>query len=112
MTQTIPTYTIPTPAWVSVETAEDRGPNAGFQMYTRQGNDAVAMVVRTTIEAAVYCSLTRDETLHLLRDLLNRVGFVHPEWHDSEPRGEIRDQISRGFVDVLGYVALSEDESL
>lgn len=111
MTSTIPTYTLPVADWPSEETLAERGPNAGFQMYTRQGNDAVAMVVRTTIEAGAYCSLTRDQILHLLRDLLHRVGFVHPEWRDTEPRGEIRDQISRG-LHTLGFMGLDESEVL
>jgi hypothetical protein len=111
MTQ-MPTYEIPMATWPSVETLDSRGRHAAFSMYTWQGNEAVAAAVRTTVEAAAYCSLTRDETLHLFRDLHAAVQRVHPEITDTEPRGEIREVLSKAFMDELGFVAPGPDEVL
>lgn len=111
-TSALPTYEIPMAAWPSSELIEDRGPYAGFQMYSRQGNAAVAMVVRTVVEAAMYAPLTRGEALHLLHVSLEGVGNVHPEWQDTEPRGEITEQISRAFVDVLEFTPMGSSTDL
>lgn len=112
MTDTLPTYVIPVATWPSAETLAERGPDAGFQMYSRQGNDAVAMVVRTVIEGAQHAPLTRGEALYLLHESLDRLSHVHPEWQDTEPRGVITDEVSRGFVDVLGFAPLETSDDL
>ena len=111
-TSALPTYVLPMADWPSEETLGERGEYAGFQMYSRQGNDAVAMVVRTVVEAAQYAPLTRGEALHLLHESLERVGNVHPEWQDTEPRAEIEEQISRAFVDVLEFTPMGSSTDL
>jgi hypothetical protein len=105
----LPTFTIAHPGWGGESNVAEHGENYGFQMYTRQGNDAVAVAVRTTVEATAYAHLTRDEMLTLLRDLLNGVAKVHREVRDTEPEVAIVEAVNDGLHQV-GLVGIIRDD--
>lgn len=92
-----PEYVTPVPYWVREETLAERGPNAGFQMFTRNGNNSAAAIVKTVIEATQACGLTRDEMLDLLNRGRHYMARVHPEIYDTEPRGFTVDAMNHGL---------------
>lgn len=92
-----PEFLTPVPYWVTPATLDEKGPNAGFQMFTRNGNNAAAACVKLTIEATQACGLTRDEMLDLLNRSRHYIARVHSEIYDSEPRGFTVDAMNHGL---------------
>jgi hypothetical protein len=104
------TFTIPRPEWVSDDLIADRGENAGFQMYTTEGNDAVGRMVQGVIEAAENLpALTRADVIDLLRDGVQQVRQAHEEIYDTEPEWAIVDAIN-AFFDTQGWVHIDRDD--
>jgi len=90
---------------------DDRGPNARFQMYTREGNDAVAAMVQHALAEAERDGAHRSSIIDALRTGVREVAKVHPEVHDTEPRGEILDVLDAWLVDH-DFRPLGFEESL
>lgn len=84
---------------------DERGPNHRFQMYTREGNDAVALMVAGVVETAQKYALSLPAIKTLLHNEVAKVEKVHPEIHDTEPRNEILDVMDK-FLDEQGYARL------
>jgi hypothetical protein len=83
-------------------------PSRDFAMFTPQGNDAVAAVVATTVEAAAYCPLTHDQAVDLLQSSLHRLSFVHREVRDTEVEEAIVAAINTGFAQA-GLTEIDRD---
>jgi RNA binding exosome subunit len=103
------TFTIPRPDWVSDRLIEERGPNAGFQMYTTEGNDAVAAMVSFAISQSETNRLHRDETIEVLKEGIKIVRKNHPEIHDTEPEGAVADAVNAFFA-TQGWVRVDRDD--
>jgi hypothetical protein len=88
------TFTIPRPDWVSDSLIEERGQYAGFQMYTTEGNDAVAKMVQFVVSQSEENRLRRPEMIEVLKEGVRLVAKTHPEIHDTEPEWAIVDAIN------------------
>jgi len=103
------TFQIPRPEWVSDALVEDRGEHAGFQMYSRAGNDAVATMVYTTLARQINERLTRAETISDLQDRVRTLAHAFPEVHDTEPEWAIVDAVN-AYFDTQGWVHVGRDD--
>jgi hypothetical protein len=93
------TFTIPRPDWVTSSQTEDRGPYAQFQMYSEDGNNAVAEMILVVIDT--FESMTfeagigaRKAFLNLLQRAIKALASAFPEVHDTEPEWEIVDVVN------------------
>jgi hypothetical protein len=102
-------HSFPRPDWVSDRLVDERGEHAGFQMYTREGNNAVAEMVIAVIARAEQTRARRDEIRDLLREGVAEVAKVHPEVHDTEPEWAIVDAINL-WLDGAGFVRIDRDD--
>ena len=100
------TFIIPRPDWVSDALVADRGPNAGFQMYTRAGNDAVAETVQGIINASIRVGARRDDFLTALHNGIREVAKTHPEVFDTEPHWAVVDAVN-AYFDTEGWAHIS-----
>jgi hypothetical protein len=103
------TFTIPRPDWVSDDLVAERGEHAGFQMYTTEGNDAVAEMVITNLTAAEKSDLPRRVIIAMLKIGVAEVARVHPEVYDTEPRGAILDVLDK-FLHEQGFIITIDGE--
>lgn len=101
------THVIRRPSWVSDRLVAERGENAGFQMYTREGNDACARMVLLIVDTIEKNSTPPRNIPPLLKDLTTSLARVHGEVYDTEPRGAILDALNEYLV-PNGYAALDE----
>jgi hypothetical protein len=102
------TFTIPRPDWVSDELATERGPFAGFQMYTREGNNDVAKMVLFVVSQSEENRLRRHEMIDILKEGVRLTAKTHPEIHDTEPEWAIVDAIN-SYCDVAGFRHIDRD---
>ena len=84
-------FTIPRPDWVSDRLVAERGEFAGFQMFTREGNDSVGQTLTVILRDAERLHPSPKALNEALRGALRAVAKNHPEIHDTEPRGAILD---------------------
>jgi len=102
------TFEIKRPNWVSDRLVAERGEYAGFQMYTREGNSAVAEMLLRVFDDAEELGRPRDLVIEDVRKGVARVTRRHPEVHDTEPRGTIYD-VTDEFFEQQGWTAVTED---
>ncbi len=100
---------IPRPDWVSDALVEDRGENAGFQMYTREGNDAVAEMLRGVMKDGREKLMMRGAIIERLQQGVKQVRRVHPEIYDTEPEWAIVDAMNVWLAE-MGFLAISRDD--
>jgi hypothetical protein len=103
------TFSIPRPDWVSDRLLGERGENAGFQMYSREGNDAVAAMVLDVAAKVEAAPMRRNQAVSLVQEGVLRVTKTHPEVHDTEPEWAIVDAINALF-DTQGWVHIDRDD--
>jgi hypothetical protein len=101
-------FTIPRPDWVSDRLINDPecGPNAGFQMYTREGNDQVAHMILQIVAATEEQRLRRDEVIHRIHLCVSILAKHYPEVWDTEPHWAIVDAVN-AFFDTQGWVHIN-----
>jgi hypothetical protein len=105
------TYVIPRPDWVGDALIERRGENAGFQMFSREGNDALAEVVLSVIEAARTNNLSRTLMLVALRQEIAGLSARFPEVYDTEPEWAVVNACTP-FFDAQGWVPIERMDDL
>jgi len=105
------TFTIPRPDWVSDRLVAERGEHAGFCMFTREGNDAVAEMLLTTFAAAEKVGLPRDVVITMVKIGVHEVARARPEIYDTEVRGAILDVLD-AFLDSRGFALTSSREGM
>lgn len=66
-----------------------------YEMYTDDGNQAVANAVDALAEKMRNGTVTRPQLDKQIRLLLNHVEKSHPEVHDTEPEWAICDEINK-----------------
>ena len=103
------TFTIPRPEWVSDSLIAERGEHAGFQMYSREGNDAVATMLLVVLPLAERLGAHRPAVIDALRNGIREVTKTHPEVWDTEPEWAIVDAVN-AFFDTQGWVHISRDD--
>lgn len=103
------TFTIPRAEWVSDDLVADRGEHAGFQMFTKAGNDACANMVLSVAQDVSNLGLQREAALILIKDGVKQVGAIHPEVHDTEPEWAIVDAVNLYF-DEVGFTHIGRDD--
>jgi hypothetical protein len=91
--------------WGGDALTAERGENYGFQMFTRQGNDALAAAVLTTIQATEVLALSRDNSIAMLREQVEAVSKVHGETYDTEPRDTVLETMDAYFA-LVGYAPM------
>lgn len=102
-------FTIPRPEWVSDDLVAERGPHAGFQMFTREGNDAVALMLTQVFGTITESRLLPSQAKELLYQGVKSLAQVHPEVHDTEPECAIVDA-ANAFFDSVGFKPISRDD--
>ena len=88
----------------------DEDPHERFQMYTPEGNAAVAAMLQPILDAALALptrdqmdGMRRDQTVMALRNGLRKVAEVHPEIRDTATRETIMNAVDDVF-DRLGWL--------
>jgi hypothetical protein len=76
------------------EDADDRGPNAHYEMFSRKGNDACEALVQRLVDAGESGDLTRKSLEAARRAGQAEIAETHPEVHDTEPDGQICHQLN------------------
>jgi hypothetical protein len=99
------TFQIPRADWVSDRLITERGEYAQFQMYTREGNDAVAEMLNGIFAREGLLPLAYKT---LLIEGVERVRKVHPEIHDTEPEWAIVDAVNAFFA-TQGFAPIDRD---
>lgn len=97
------TFTIPRPAWVSDALVAERGVHAGFQMFTPEGNNAVAERLLLIFSDAEQRSRRRSFVIESVRQAMTEVAKQHREVYDTEPRGAIYDAVD-AFFETQGWM--------
>jgi len=103
------TFQIPRPEWVSDTLVEDRGEHAGFQMFTRAGNDACAALVLGVAKVADNTLLMRGAIIERIQHGVADVAREHPEIHDTEPEWAITDALN-AFLSERGFAQVNREE--
>jgi len=104
-----PEFTIPRPDWVSDRLIEERGEYAGFQMYTREGNDACAKLVLSLAARVEDGRLpTRAEAVLWLQNGAAILASSHPEVHDTEPEWAIVDAVN-ALLSEHGFAVVNRE---
>ena len=86
---------------------DERGPNARFQMYSREGNDEVADMLRAVLASAE--GQPPKHIKEILRTAVAEVAAVHPEVHDTEPEWAIVDEMN-AWLEPNGYAKIDRDD--
>jgi len=102
------TFTIPRPDWVSDRLIEERGPYAGFQMYTTTANTAVGKMIERVVASAEEHNVSRSQFLLMLEGEVNALRLHHPEVNDTEPEWAIVDAVN-AFFDTQGWVHVDRE---
>ena len=103
------TFTIPRPEWLGEATVARRGENAGFQMYTREGNDAVAEMLYYVFEACEQAAVGSHGMVNLLKRKVRELARTHGEVHDTEPEWAIVDAVN-AYCDTRRWAHISRDD--
>ena len=103
------TFTIPRADWVSDDLAAERGEHAGFEMFSREANDAVAqMIIDVTTEAETKM-LLRGAIIERLQQGVAEVRKTYPEVGDTEPEWRIVDVMNL-WLDQNGFRNIGRDD--
>jgi hypothetical protein len=102
------THQITRPDWVSDDLVAERGPHAGFSMYSTEGNDAVADMVIAVIARAETGMLPKGIKA-LLREGVANVAIKFPEVHDTEPEWAIVDAMNE-WLAPNGFANIDRDD--
>jgi hypothetical protein len=103
------TFTIPRADWVSDNLAAERGEHAGFQMFTREGNDAVAALLHHVLRDADLLAARRGVAVAAIHQGVRNLAHRYPEIHDTEPEWAIVDAANL-FFDEQGWTPMSRDD--
>jgi hypothetical protein len=95
------TFTIPRPDWVTDQSIGRRGAYAQFQMFTREGNDAVGAMVLAILSDAVRLGPPRTVVIEAIQQGVRNLARRFPEIHDTEPEHAITDAVNH-------YLAMRE----
>jgi hypothetical protein len=88
---------------------DDRGAHARFQMFSKEGNDAVADMLITVLACAEGGLLPPTAIKDTLREGVANVAIKFPEVHDTEPECEIVDEMNAWLV-PNGYAAIDRGD--
>lgn len=88
---------------------DDRGPHEQYQMYSREGNDAVAAMVAQVQAEALAHRMMRGGIVEALAKGMVEVRKAHPEIHDTEPEWEIVD-VMNAFLAEHGFLPIGRDD--
>ena len=102
-------FRIPRPEWGGDDQTAERGEHYGFQMYTREGNNAVARMIHFLVGQSHERRLRRDELIEALKEGVADVAESHPEVHDTEPEWAIVGAVNH-YCDLVGFVRISRDD--
>jgi len=103
------TFTIPRPEWVSDRLIADRGEHAGFQMFDREGNNAVGTLLLHVTGEADRLDAQRPAIIDALRNGVREVAVRFPEVHDTEPEHAITDALN-AFLSERGFAQVNREE--
>ena len=103
------TFTIPRPDWVSDDLVAERGEHAGFQMFSRQGNDACALIVTDIAAGLEQAPQRREDIIARLQHGVRNVRKVHPEIFDTEPEWALVDAMN-ALLDIHGITHIGRDD--
>jgi len=102
------TFPIPRPDWVSDRLIEERGEFAQFQMFSRDGNDAVGHMLLTIFEDAEQHDRSRDFVTGAVRQGVKMLAAYFPEVHDTEPEHAITDALN-AFLSEHGFAVVNRE---
>jgi hypothetical protein len=103
------TFTIPRADWVSDTLVAERGEYAGFQMFTREGNDAVAALLHHVLRDADRLAVRRSVAVAAIVQGLRTLSARFPEVYDTEPEWAIVDACQPFFAEQ-GWVQIGRDD--
>ncbi len=103
------TFTIPRADWVSDTLVAERGEYAGFQMFTREGNDAVAALLHHVLRDADRLAVRRSVAVAAIVQGLRTLSARFPEVYDTEPEWAIVDACQPFFTEQ-GWVPIGRDD--
>jgi len=101
-------FQIPRPDWVSDRLIEDRGEFAQFQMFSREGNDAVGHMLLTIFEDAEQHDRSRDFVTGAVRQGVKTMTRYFSEVHDTEPEHAITDAVN-AFLSERGFAVVNRE---
>lgn len=88
---------------------DEYGPNDRYQMYSREGNDALAVQVDIISDGMREGRVSRRDLPELLGLTCKVVAMDHPEVHDTEPEWAIVDEINK-VCDELMWKRIDRDD--
>jgi hypothetical protein len=103
------TYDIPRPDWVTDQSITRRGEHAQFQMFSREGNDAVAAMLTAILSDAVRLGPPRDVVIKAVQQGVRNLTARFPEVHDTEPEWAIVDAVNH-YLEVRELPRTSREE--
>lgn len=101
-------FQMPQAVWMNDRLVAERGIHAGFQMYSREGNDAVGAMVQGVIAQAEADELRPVHIRILLIEGVAQVAEKFPEIRDTEPEVAIVDTINAYFATV-GFAPIGRE---
>lgn len=91
-------------------TGSDRGENARFQMFSKEGNDAVAAMCDEIVRMGACGQVTR---IGLGREIKHQMRAVaaagYDEVYDTEPEWAIVDEINERLCGALMWLPITRD---
>jgi hypothetical protein len=105
------TFTIPRADWVRDDLIKERGEYAGFQMFSRQGNDAVAAMLHPILNDAEKTGASRAVVIKAVQQGVHNLARQFPEIHDTEPEWAIVDAVNAFFA-TQGWVEIDNRDEV
>jgi hypothetical protein len=102
-------FTIPRPGWVSDALVAECGTFAGFQMYSREANNAVGLWLQALLTHVQETGMLPKGMKTLLREGIAALAVKYPEVHDTEPEWAIVDAVN-AFCDSVGFARIDRDD--
>lgn len=90
---------------------DDRGENSRFQMFSKEGNDAVKTMCDEIVRQGEAGQVTRiglAREIECQMDLVEKAGY--DEIYDTEPQWAISDEISERLCKQMKWLPISREE--
>jgi hypothetical protein len=105
------TFTIPRADWVRTDLVAERGEYAGFQMFSREANDAVAAMLHAILNDVEKSGASRAVVIAAVQQGVRNLARKHPEIHETEPEWAIVDAVNAFFA-TQGWVEIDNRDEV
>lgn len=89
---------------------DNRGEHSRFQMFSKEGNDALKAACDELIANATCGKISRTDLPREIEHACNEVEKVHPEVWDTEPQWAIADEINEHLCTPQMWKPISREE--